>query len=1013
MPNKATTLDQFSEVLNKLTDFQDYFTEDSKINELVEYVHSETNVPRAAVRLAIKRIAPFLASSVGVPMLDKLHSKLSEYSWYYTLSQRLLDSLKTIGDKTLDLALNIPSNERLEALITDKAKWANLKPEYQGLVQLLLGQNEISEGLDGARNAIEETLQRELNTIVNKLSFHLDLRSPDFLISEARDAEAGSAQWLTYASRQAMLIGRNALLNQLESFFDQENSFGWWVISGGGGVGKSRLALDSIEPRQALWDVGFLSNSKLKKDDALSGWLPQSPTIIVIDYAAEYPEAVSQWLDYFIQHREQFDFPVRLLILEREYKNQQWWEQLVEGSSAGLNRKKYLYRQAPQELEPLNYTEQQVALHSFLDSLGYDGQLPEEESTFWETLDALSDSGKPLFIGMVAVAIVEYGINRIRKWNQEELLRNILAHEKSAWERQLKDFTPEQKATIYQLLAFTTATSGLNFDTEKRLNKLLKKCGFGNNKQQIEDNIAALYRLTGGVDGYLQPDILGEYFVLQQWKYNTNGPNSLLKKRLLAAQKLYPENTYAFLVRSAVDYPRDTTPFRWWSLLNEHSKDEETKWLLNQIALIIAAQLSLHGYYIEAITNWLPPLCESEFLKTKASALNLLGLQNSNLGNYPLALSLYRRSFVVSQEVGDKSGEGTTLNNISQIYFNHGDYESALSYLNQSLAIRQEVGDKSGEGSTLNNISQIYSARSEHNTALVYLEKSLTISQEMGNRSEEGTALNNIASIFSARGDYDTALKYLEKALVIKREIGDRSGEGETLNNTSQIYSARGDYETALSLLGQSLAIRQEIGDKSGEGSTLNNISQIYDAHGDYETALSYLHQSLSIHQELGDKSDESAVLNNISQIYSARNEYKSALDYLERSLLITQKLGSKSTEGVVINNMGNIAHAKGDYKAALRYYKQSLDIAHEIDDIAGWCLTKFNIGYIQWQNNETEDAIKSWLKAYQIAKKIGLAKALEDLKHVAEQLELPGGLEGWETVSASQFPQPTSTNRS
>ncbi len=37
-----------------------------------------------------------------------------------------------------------------------------------------------------------------------------------------------------------------------------------------------------------------------------------------------------------------------------------------------------------------------------------------------------------------------------------------------------------------------------------------------------------------------------------------------------------------------------------------------------------------------------------------------------------------------------------------------GDYETALSYLKRSLAICQQIGDKAGEGTTLNNISQIY-----------------------------------------------------------------------------------------------------------------------------------------------------------------------------------------------------------------------------------------------------------------------------------------------------------------
>ena len=581
MPKPAPTTEQFSEVLNQLTDFKDYFTEDSKINELVDVIYEETKLPKAAIRLAVKRIAPFLAGTVGVAIMNKLHANLSNYSWYFTLSQRLLDALKTLGDQSLDLALDIPSTENLEALITDKAKWANLKPEHQGLVQLLLGQNELSEGLDSTRRALDETLQSRLDSIVNKLAFNLDLKTPDFIIGEAENAAAGSAQWLTYSRRQARLIGRNNSLHQLDEFFDQEANFAWWVVSGSSGVGKSRLALDAIEHRQTLWDVGFLSNTKLMKEDALSGWETQSPTIIVIDYAAEYPEAIQYWLDYFIQHRERFDFPVRLLILEREYQNQRWWEKLVSGTSDAQRRKNYLFTSVPHELEPLTKSEQRTALESFLESLACPHELPDEENSFWETLHELSNKGRPLFIGMVAVAIANNGINRLRNWNQEELLNEVLQHEMSAWERQLQGFDQDRKSRIYQLLAFATVTSGLNYEDDERLFKALRKCELGSNDSEIESNIALVNQLSGGNSGYLQPDIFGEYFVLQQWRYKPNEPNRLLKKRLLAAKKLDTPNSYAFLTRAAVDYPKDETPFRWWSFLEQSAKKSKIRSALN------------------------------------------------------------------------------------------------------------------------------------------------------------------------------------------------------------------------------------------------------------------------------------------------------------------------------------------------------------------------------------------------------------------------------------------------
>ena len=241
------------------------------------------------------------------------------------------------------------------------------------------------------------------------------------------------------------------------------------------------------------------------------------------------------------------------------------------------------------------------------------------------------------------------------------------------------------------------------------------------------------------------------------------------------------------------------------------------------------------------------------------------------------ALITLEQALELCRQDNNKSGEGTTLNNISAIYNARGDYETALTILKQSLAIQQEIGDKSGEGTALNNISQIYDSRGDYETALKYLKQSLAIIQEIGDKSGEGRALNNISQIYVSRGDYETALTYLKQSLAIEQEIGDKLGEGATLNNISTIYNARGDYETALTVLKQSLAIQQEIGDKSGEGTTLNNISQISSARGDYETALTYLKQSLAIQQEIGDSVGLCATLFNIGGIHWRNKEVQEA----------------------------------------------------------------------------------------------------------------------------------------
>jgi tetratricopeptide (TPR) repeat protein len=58
------------------------------------------------------------------------------------------------------------------------------------------------------------------------------------------------------------------------------------------------------------------------------------------------------------------------------------------------------------------------------------------------------------------------------------------------------------------------------------------------------------------------------------------------------------------------------------------------------------------------------------------------------------------------------------------IYRAQGDYTTALTHLTNSLAISQEIGDKAGEGTTLNNIALIYRAQGDYTTALTHLTNS-------------------------------------------------------------------------------------------------------------------------------------------------------------------------------------------------------------------------------------------------------------------------------------------------
>lgn len=122
----------------------------------------------------------------------------------------------------------------------------------------------------------------------------------------------------------------------------------------------------------------------------------------------------------------------------------------------------------------------------------------------------------------------------------------------------------------------------------------------------------------------------------------------------------------------------------------------------------LIGRYTLDGRYAELLTRWLPEILNSPDKKTQAEALGQTGKLHLHLGMFKDALPYLQQSLAIQQQIGDKAGEGTTLNNISQIYDAQGDYATALTYLQQSLDIMRQIGDKAGLCATLFNMGHIY-----------------------------------------------------------------------------------------------------------------------------------------------------------------------------------------------------------------------------------------------------------------------------------------------------------------
>ncbi len=109
------------------------------------------------------------------------------------------------------------------------------------------------------------------------------------------------------------------------------------------------------------------------------------------------------------------------------------------------------------------------------------------------------------------------------------------------------------------------------------------------------------------------------------------------------------------------------------------------------------------------------------------------------------------------------------------------------------------MGDRAGEGATLNNIGVVYDDQGRYAEALEALRAGAGHrARRWATGPARATTLNNIGVVYDDQGRYAEALETYQQALAIVREVGDRAGEGATLNNIGVVYDSQGRYAEAL-----------------------------------------------------------------------------------------------------------------------------------------------------------------------------------------------------------------------
>jgi predicted ATPase/DNA-binding XRE family transcriptional regulator len=166
----------------------------------------------------------------------------------------------------------------------------------------------------------------------------------------------------------------------------------------------------------------------------------------------------------------------------------------------------------------------------------------------------------------------------------------------------------------------------------------------------------------------------------------------------------------------------------------------------------------------------------------------------------------------LSRQAKDRVGEARTLGVLGFAALMLGELDRAARILEEALEIFRELGDAWASAHILTHLAVVPLRQGEYSRAASYAEEALSLSRRTGDGFAANISLNLLAQAAWASGEHRRADRYLREALAIAHEMRDRMDAAYCMHGLAALAGERGEQQRAARMLGAAEALLETAG---------------------------------------------------------------------------------------------------------------------------------------------------------------------------------------------------------
>lgn len=226
-----------------------------------------------------------------------------------------------------------------------------------------------------------------------------------------------------------------------------------------------------------------------------------------------------------------------------------------------------------------------------------------------------------------------------------------------------------------------------------------------------------------------------------------------------------------------------------------------------------------------ASTAGISPDAPKEAIELRGRCLIGAGSLANYQGDYVRALAVLSEGLALCRRIGDEPGIANALAILAHSRVMIGDDTEAEEMLEESLAIFTRLERKRGVGYAKYCLGSLMVRREDYPRARIYLEEGLSLMEELEDSWWIENTLLELGWATERLGDHAAALTALERAKALGRSFNDRRGTARALMHIASVKLSAGNPGEAGASYRESLTLFSQIGDKWGIVSCIEGVA--------------------------------------------------------------------------------------------------------------------------------------------------------------------------------------------